>query len=40
MGLDIKPQFPKNPHIIIRNYFDKNLDVKAKELISKIKKII
>tara|TARA_B100000795_G_C22797089_1_gene439903 strand:- start:232 stop:762 length:531 start_codon:yes stop_codon:yes gene_type:complete len=40
VGLDIKPQFPKNPHIIIRNYFDKNLDVKAKELISKIKKII
>ena len=40
VGLDIKPQFPKNPHIIIENNFDKNLDEKCKELISKIKKII
>ena len=40
VGLDIKPQFPKNPHVVIKNNFDKNLDEKCKELISKIKKII
>tara|TARA_B110000977_G_scaffold197561_1_gene280395 strand:- start:32548 stop:33093 length:546 start_codon:yes stop_codon:yes gene_type:complete len=40
VGVNIKPQFPKNPHIIINNTFDRNLDVLESELRLKIKKII
>ena len=40
VGVNIKPQFPKNPHIIIDNTFDKNLNFFEKELRLKIKKII
>ena len=40
VGINIKPEFPKNPHIIINNDFKKNSNVVAKELFSKIKKII
>ncbi len=37
VGLDIKPELPKKPDIIIINKFDKNLDELKKELIKKIK---
>ena len=40
VGVNIKPQFPKNPHIIINNTFDRNLDILESELRLKIKKII
>ena len=40
VGINIKPEFPQNPHIIINNDFKKNSNVVAKELFSKIKKII
>lgn len=36
-GLDLKPEFPKNPDITIVNNFDKSLDNLANELILKIK---
>ena len=40
IGKDIKPEFPKSPHIIIKNDFGKSINVLAKELIKKISKII
>ena len=40
IGKDIKPEFPKSPHIIIKNDFGKSINVLAKELIKKINKII
>ena len=36
VGLDIKPEYPKNPHIIIRNNFKKNLKKISEELLSKL----
>ena len=39
VGLDIKPQFPKKPHIVINNDFSKSIDDLVKELLSKIKKL-
>ena len=39
VGLNIKPEFPKKPDIIIDNEFNKNLDVLKSELIEKIFKI-
>ena len=39
VGLDIKPDFPKRPHIVIDNDFNKTLDELVKELLSKIKKL-
>ena len=39
VGVSINPQFPKNPHIIIENNFDKDLDILESELRLKIKKI-
>ena len=39
VGVNIRPQFPKNPHIIIDNTFDKDLDIFESELRLKIKKI-
>lgn len=36
VGIDIKPEIPKNPHIIINNNFKKNIDILEKELITKI----
>ena len=36
VGLDIKPELPKKPDIIILNNFDKNLKVISKNLIKKI----
>ena len=40
IGKNIKAEFPKSPHIIIKNDFDKSINVLAKELIKKINKII
>ena len=39
VGVDIKPEFPKNPDIIIKNDFKKSLDSLSKDLIKKIIKI-
>ena len=36
VGLDIKPYYPKNPHIIIKNNFTKTIDKVSKELLLKI----
>ena len=40
VGKNIKPEFPKSPHITIKNNFNKSTNVLAKELIKKINKII
>lgn len=40
VGIDIKPQLPKNPDITINNNFKKSIDTLSKELIRKIKFII
>jgi len=40
VGLTIKPQFPKNPDIIVDNTFDKNLKLLKLELLKKISKNI
>tara|TARA_B100000424_G_scaffold269679_1_gene267134 strand:- start:2 stop:544 length:543 start_codon:yes stop_codon:yes gene_type:complete len=37
VGIDIKPELPKRPDIIINNNFKKSSDVLAEELIKKIK---
>ena len=39
VGLNIKPQFPKKPDIVIDNKFNKNLELLKSELIKKIFKI-
>ena len=38
VGLDIKPEFPRNPHITINNDFKKDLNYYSRELILKIHK--
>ena len=38
VGIDIKPSFPKNPNIILRNDFKKNIQQLSGELIKKLKK--
>jgi len=40
MGKDIKAEFPKSPHITIKNYFNKSINILARNLIKKINKII
>ncbi len=40
VGLDIKPEYPSNPHITIKNDYKKSIEKISKELVSKIKKII
>ena len=40
IGKNIKAEYPKFPHITIKNYFNKSVNVLAKELINKINKII
>lgn len=40
VGLRIKPEYPKNPHIIINNDFKKNIEMLSKDLIKKINKKI
>ena len=36
MGITIKPEFPKEPDIIIKNDFKKNIDYLSKKLLKKI----
>ena len=38
VGIDIKPEYPKNPDIILYNNFKKDINFYSKELIKKIKK--
>ena len=38
VGIQIKPQFPKKPDIIINNNFNKSIDILSKELIFKLLK--
>ena len=40
IGKDIKPEFPKSPHITIKNDFNKPISVLTNNLINKINKII
>ena len=40
VGLDIKPEFPKKPHITIHNKFDSSMKYLSDQLIKKITKII
>ena len=37
VGLDIKAEFPKKPHITINNDFTRSIEVLSKELLDKIK---
>ena len=39
-GIDLKPQYPKKPDIIIKNNFDKTITYLAETIFKKIKKII
>ena len=38
-GREIKPEYPKNPHILIKNNFQKNKNFLSAELIKKINKL-
>ena len=38
-GLDIKPQYPSKPHIVINNNFNKSVENISKDLVAQIKKI-
>ena len=40
VGIDIKPEFPKKPHIKIVNNFDKNINDLSREVIKKIKNLL
>ena len=40
VGLDIKPEYPKHPHIIINNDFAKPIEELSEELLLKINSII
>ena len=40
IGKNIKAEYPQSSHITIKNYFNKSVNVLAKELIKKINKII
>ena len=40
VGLDIKPELPKKPHLIIKNDFQKKLEILSKKLFLEISKII
>ena len=40
VGIDIKPEFPKNPHIKIINNFDKDINYLSKEVVKKIKNLL
>ena len=39
-GIDLKPEFPKNPHIQVKNDLKKNIDLIKKEIIIKLDLII
>ena len=36
VGLDIKAEYPKRPHIILKNDFKKKIEIYSKELLTKI----
>ena len=38
VGVDIKPEYPKKPNIILKNDFKKNIKFYSKELLSKIER--
>ena len=38
VGINIKPEFPKKPHIIINNNLNNSLEKLKKELLNKISK--
>ncbi len=40
VGINIKPEYPKNPDIIIVNNFDKSIKDLSKQLLNKINKLI
>ena len=40
VGLDIRPDIPKRPHIVIENNFDRNINAVSNELMQKLKKFI
>ena len=40
VGINIKPEFPKNPNILLKNNLKKDINLLAKDLVNKIKKII
>jgi adenylylsulfate kinase-like enzyme len=40
IGIDIKPQYPKNPTIILKNFFKKDLNKISKTLMNKINNIL
>ena len=40
IGLDIKAENPKNPHIILHNKFEKNINLYSSDLMAKIKKYL
>ena len=40
VGLHIKPDTPKRPHIIVENYFNRPLRTIVKELLFKLNKLI
>ena len=40
LGIDIKPEFPKNPHIVVENNFNNSIKNITMDLIKKINKII
>ena len=37
-GVDLKPEFPSNPNILITNYFSKSTSALSEDLIKKLKK--
>lgn len=39
-GVDLHPEFPKNPHIIIKNNFKNNLDFLSQKILKDVIKII
>ena len=39
VGLDIKPELPKKPHIVINNNFNRDVDTLSDELVKKIKRL-
>ena len=40
LGIDIKPEFPQNPHVTIENNFNNSLNNVSMDLIEKINKIV
>ena len=40
VGINIRPQFPKKPHIIIDNTFNENIKKLEKDLRKKIKQVM